>query len=115
MYIFSSHTFQCAVPRLRYLQAEGFANGSILLEWRLEYDGGHPILNFEIHVSTVGGRTRRETTPPDVVYYPDITSNHLVIRAVRQGQTYRILATASNVLGASDPQMANGQYYHLWT
>lgn len=99
------------VPQLQYLRADGLENGSILLEWRLEYDGGHPIVSFEIHISSGAGRTRRDTTIPDLVYHADINSNRLVTRTVTQGHTYSIVATAANVLGAGNPQMTNGQFH----
>lgn len=100
------------VPKLKYLRANGLANGSISLEWRLEYDGGHPIINFEIHVTSGAGRTKRDTTGPDLVYHTNVANNQLVTSPVRLGQTYSVMATAFNVLGASDPQATNGWY--LW-
>ena len=84
-------------------------NGSILLEWRLEYDGGHPVVEFEIHISSGAGRTRRDTTIPNLVYHVDVNSNRLITRTIRQGQTYSIVATARNVLGASNPQTTSGE------
>ena len=79
-------------------------NGSILLEWKLEYDGGHPVVEFEIHISSGAGHTRRDTTIPDLLYHVDVNSNQLITRTIRQGQTYSIVATARNILGASIPQ-----------
>lgn len=100
------------VPKLSYLNAIGLANGSIELEWRLEYDGGHPISNFEIHISVGSGRARRDTSNPDLVYHTDVNNNRLVTRAVSRGQTYSVMATASNILGASDPRYTNGKIRH---
>lgn len=99
-----------AVPKLRHLHVDGLTNGSILLEWELEYDGGYPVLNFEIHITSGAGRARRDTTVPDLVYHTDVYSGRLITRAIRQGQTYVVMATAYNNLGASDPQTANGLY-----
>lgn len=103
------HNSISVVPKLQYLNADGLANGSILLEWRLEYDGGHPVVEFEIHISSGAGRTRRDTTIPDLVYHVDVHSNQLVTSTVRQGQTYSIVAMARNILGASSPQTTNGE------
>ena len=108
----SHHTFVIIhiVPRLSYLNAIGLANGSIALEWRLEYDGGRPISSFEIHITVGTGRARRDTSSnPGLVYHTDVNNNRLVTSAVSRGQTYSVMATASNILGASDPQYANGK------
>ena len=97
------------VPKLQYLNANGLVNGSILLEWRLEYDGGHPVVEFEIHVSSGVGRTRRDATIPNLVYHVDVNSNRLITRTVRQGRTYSIVAMARNILGASNPKTTSGE------
>lgn len=109
VYVSMYKTYSHAVPKLQYLNADGLTNGSILLEWRLEYDGGHPITNFEIHISMGTGRARRGATPPDIVYHTDVNNGLLVTRVVSQGQTYAVSATASNMLGASEPQIASGK------
>lgn len=83
------------------------------MEWGLEYDGGHPVVLFEVHVILYQPHSRRPTTPSpsqaDIVYHADISAGQLVTRTMETGHTYIITATAANILGPSSEQISNGK------
>lgn len=87
-------------------------NNSILVEWELEYDGGHPVTLFEVHVilhpPRPSTRTWRATPPPDLVYHTDASARRLVTRAVDTGHAYTVRAIATNLLGPSIDRVDNG-------
>lgn len=86
-----------------------FSNDSILVEWELEFDGGHPISLFEVHVTLHPPRQSHGATPtPDLVYHVDAGARRLVTRVVSSGHTYTVRATATNILGPSNDQLDTG-------
>lgn len=102
-----------SVPSIDHLRATALSNDSVLVEWGLEYDGGHPISLFEVHVMLHSPRTRsRRATPTsaDLVYHVDAGARRLVTRAVDAGHTYTIRAIATNSLGPSNALLEDGEF-----
>ena len=101
------------MPSIGSLRASALQNNSILVEWELEYDGGHPITLLEIHVALHVPRPPHSAmpTPPDLVYHVmQGGMGRLVTRGVEPGHTYTATATATNTLGPSAQQTDNGNY-----
>lgn len=83
------------------------------MEWGLEFNGGHPISLFEVHVMLhlPRARSRRATpTSADLVYHVDASARRLVTRTVDAGHTYTISALATNILGPSNNQLEDGEF-----
>ena len=98
-----------SVPSIAYLTASALQNNSILVEWEMEYDGGHLITVFEVHVLLHS--PRNEATMPshaDLVYHVNPWTGRLVTRPVTAGYTYTARATATNLLGPSEDKLHNG-------
>lgn len=101
------------MPKLSFLHATEQINDSILIEWELEYDGGFPIVSFEIHVILQTARTKRDTpTNPDLIYHTNVDNDHLVTRSVENGRSYVVMAILYNTIGSSD-EFAYGKYKKL--
>ncbi len=106
-----THPVIVTVPSLSSLRASALQNNSILVEWELEYDGGHPITLLEVHVALHLPRPPLLATPParDLVYHVmDGGVERLVTRGVEPGHTYTATATATNTLGPSSEQTDTG-------
>jgi hypothetical protein len=106
-------TFVPTVPSIDLLRATALSNDSILVEWGLEYSGGHPITLFEVHIMLHSPRTRsRRATPSSsaLVYHVDASTRRLVTRAVDTGHMYTVSAMAMNTLGPSNNQLEDGEF-----
>ena len=76
----------------------------------MEYDGGHPVTLFEIHVLQLSHSQRSRSAPiPDIVYHVNAGSRRLVTREVNAGHTYRVRAVATNLLGPSEDLIDSGK------
>ena len=102
MHHFLPH-FNPSVPKLSFLRATEQINDSILIEWELEYNGGFPIVSFELQVILQTARAKRDTpTNPDLIYHTDVDNGHLVTRSVENGRSYVVMAIVYNTIGSSD-------------
>ena len=91
------------------MRATGLQNHSILVEWDLEYDGGYPIITFEIRILLHLPRSRRATpSAPDFVYQVDAYAGEMITRPVNTGHAYTVRAVAMNILGPSTEQADDG-------
>lgn len=91
-------------------RANALPNNSILIEWQLEFDGGYPVTEFEIHVALQNSRPSVVTPiQPDLVYHKGAGSTRLVTVPVVSGYSYTARATARNYLGLSQEVFHNGK------
>ncbi len=89
------------MPKLTYLNANEWSNGSVLIEWDLLYSGGSSIISFEIHVILQEDRVKR-APPSDLIYHISVNTGQLVTRSLETGRIYTIMAVLYNSLGSSE-------------
>lgn len=116
------HLLLLTVPQLEFFEAESLGDGrSILLQWKLQYSGGHPVNSFIIEVSEVmysGVRWGRRIGTPlvqvieedDVIQTlkpDDVYEGSLLLDDLRPSTNYSFRAVVGNSLGLATPLETN--------
>ena len=84
-------------PKLLSVDTKQEANHSILVTWKLAYDGGSPITSFTITISPESPRSRRQEG--GVIYHVDPSASSLRSGVLEGGRRYLVSLSLENSLG----------------
>ena len=99
------------VSQLKYFIATALPNNSLLLEWEVKFDGGHPIEEFHITIEGQVPRQRRQA--PHFLSFDlspeQVNAGRHVTEAVESGREYTVTARVQNELGTREDGV-NGKH-----
>ena len=87
-------------PKLASVDTRQEANLTLLVTWELAYDGGYPISEFTITITSESPRAKRQEG--GVVYHVDPSAGQLLSQPLPSGQRHLVTLTLENQVGIQD-------------